>query len=308
MSKIKTESKTENSKDMKPELKKIRLSEVVFNEDIYPRKEHDPSLVQCYADCMDSIQARGNYMSVAKDNTLLDGRHRHMAYRENKLDDDVLITVLEYPVESNKDKFELAVELNSSHGKQLSQEDKKKSVITLFTEHGVPPSKAAKIVSVRKKTALKWTESLRKAQDQLINEKIFDLHLSCHTDKEISGIVKLAEQTVRDRIHKEKETKESSVGTRKWKLSNFQDYEDKDGLRPIYNVWTFGKKTNGVSHFGNSEQRIVDNLIYLYTEPFDIVLDPFAGGGATIDACKKRLRRYWTSDRSPIIARANVNT
>ena len=303
MSKINTESKNESSKDMIPEPKQIRLSEIVFNEDIYPRKEHDPSLVQCYADCLESIEARGKYMSVAKDNTLLDGRHRHMAYRENKLADDVLITVLEYPVESNKDKFELAVELNSSHGKQLSQEDKKKSVITLFTEHGVPPSRAAKIVSVRKKTALNWTESLRKEQDQLVNEKISDLHLSCHTAQEISEAVGLAEQTVRDRI--DKITTEKFHGTRKWRLSNFKDFDDQDGLRPIYNVRTFGKKTNGVSHFGNSEQRIVDNLIYLYTEPFDIVLDPFAGGGSTIDACKMRLRRYWTSDRKPIVARAN---
>jgi DNA modification methylase len=47
----------------------------------------------------------------------------------------------------------------------------------------------------------------------------------------------------------------------------------------------------------------VDNLLYLYTEPFDIVVDPFAGGGATIDICKKRLRRYWVSDRLPIVER-----
>jgi len=36
------------------------------------------------------------------------------------------------------------------------------------------------------------------------------------------------------------------------------EYAD-DFAPPIYNVWTFGKKTNEVDHFGNSEQRIVDN-------------------------------------------------
>ena len=45
---------------------------------------------------------------------------------------------------------------------------------------------------------------------------------------------------------------------------------DRDYSPPIYNVWSFAKKSNEVSHFGNSEQRIVDNLLYLYTEPFDI--------------------------------------
>ncbi len=69
---------------------------------------------------------------------------------------------------------------------------------------------------------------------------------------------------------------------------NFQEDEFQT---PIYNVWAFGKKTNEVSHFGNSEQRIVDNLLYLYTEPFDIVLDPFAGGGSTIDVFQPTAKR-----------------
>jgi len=44
----------------------------------------------------------------------------------------------------------------------------------------------------------------------------------------------------------------------------------------------------------------------MYTEPFDIVVDPFAGGGSTIDVCKKRLRRYWASDRLPIVERLDI--
>jgi DNA modification methylase len=35
------------------------------------------------------------------------------------------------------------------------------------------------------------------------------------------------------------------------------------------------------------------------------VVDPFAGGGSTIDVCKKRFRRYWVSDRLPVPERAN---
>jgi hypothetical protein len=47
----------------------------------------------------------------------------------------------------------------------------------------------------------------------------------------------------------------------------------------------------------------VDNLLYLYTKPFDIVVDPFAGSGSTVDVCKKRYRRYWVSDRVPNVSR-----
>jgi len=75
---------------------------------------------------------------------------------------------------------------------------------------------------------------------------------------------------------------------------------------PIYNIWKQQDKTDGVSHFGNSEITWLDNLLYLYTKPFDIVVDPFAGGGSTIDLCKLRLRRYLVSDRKPIDIRSDI--
>jgi DNA modification methylase len=69
---------------------------------------------------------------------------------------------------------------------------------------------------------------------------------------------------------------------------------------PIYNVWKQQNKSEASEHFGNSEVAWVDRLLYLYTQPFDIVIDPFAGGGSTLDICKKRFRRCWLSDRIPI--------
>ena len=49
--------------------------------------------------------------------------------------------------------------------------------------------------------------------------------------------------------------------------------------------------------------RWLDNLLYRYTKPFDVVVDPVAGGGSTIEICKKRLRRYWVCDRKPTVER-----
>jgi len=70
----------------------------------------------------------------------------------------------------------------------------------------------------------------------------------------------------------------------------------------LYNLWNT-KKDNSITHFGNIPQVFVENLLYYYTEPFDVVYDPFAGGGITIDACKKWMRRYYVADRKPIPAR-----
>ncbi len=38
-----------------------------------------------------------------------------------------------------------------------------------------------------------------------------------------------------------------------------------------YNIWRQQVKTTDLKHFGNSEVRWVDNLLYLYTQPFDVV-------------------------------------
>jgi hypothetical protein len=38
------------------------------------------------------------------------------------------------------------------------------------------------------------------------------------------------------------------------------------------------------------------SLLHYHTQPWDIVFDPFAGGGTTVDACKEMLRRYYCTD------------
>ena len=43
------------------------------------------------------------------------------------------------------------------------------------------------------------------------------------------------------------------------------------------NIWNFSKATNEVRHFGNIPPEIIDNLLYYFTEPHDVVFDPFGG-------------------------------
>ena len=45
-------------------------------------------------------------------------------------------------------------------------------------------------------------------------------------------------------------------------LENWPDFAP-----PIYNVWKQQDKSNKVDHFGNSEPRWLENLLYLYTDP-----------------------------------------
>ena len=115
---------------------------------------------------------------------------------------------------------------------------------------------------------------------------------SCATQEEIAEAVDVTHQTV------------ANWETDFAKNSDDEDFANsRDFDPPIYNVWKQQNKSNSVSHFGNSEPRWVENLLYLYTSPAGIVVDPFAGSGSTIDVCKKHGRRYYVSDRKPIVER-----
>lgn len=116
--------------------------------------------------------------------------------------------------------------------------------------------------------------------------------LACATQDEIAEAVGVSHGTV---VQWEEEFVKTCATQ---ELTNSRDFEV-----PLYNVWKQQTKSPGVSHPGNTEPRWLDNLLYLYTQPGDIVLDPFAGSGSTIDVCRKRGRRYFVSDRKPIVAR-----
>jgi hypothetical protein len=284
---------------MKPTIETILLSEVIFDPLIYPRAEHSPAKVQEYAENLEAIEEKENFMHVSKRLALLDGRHRHLAYQKNAGDDDPFIKVYVHDVSGELDEIETAIELNASHGQILIESDKKNCAIRLYKDGaGRDKDYIQRKLSVSLRMVNKYLTAIDDEIRKNRKDKIMKMYLACHTEAEIATEVGKDQSTVNREL---KVLCNLEPGS---KLHNTANFYDEDFQLPVYNVWAFAKKSNEVVHFGNSEQRIVDNLLYLYTEPFDIVIDPFAGGGSTIDVCKPRMRRYWVSDRKPIVERA----
>jgi N6-adenosine-specific RNA methylase IME4 len=67
------------------------------------------------------------------------------------------------------------------------------------------------------------------------------------------------------------------------------------------NHWLFQRidPRLGEKHPGQIPGQIAMNILYYYTEPGDLVVDPFAGGGSTIDACKVMERHCLAYDIKP---------
>lgn len=278
---------------MKPELTTVRFSSIIFDEGLYPRVEgHDPCVVQTYARDMEQIEAAGKYMSVNADNDLLDGRHRMLAYKkraDGRTDFDV--SVFRYDISSPLESFRLACRLQD-RGKALSNDDRVASAKRLYALGDQSQKEIADALGVSQSAVSGWLSRTLKDEKERKKNTAYALWLACHTQQEIAERINAPRQTVTEWV---KDFAELSVAD----ISAFSS----DFTPPIYNIWKQQTKSSGPDHFGNSEPRWLENLLYLYTESGAIVMDPFAGSGSTIDVCKKRKRRYFVSDRKPIIER-----
>jgi predicted DNA-binding protein YlxM (UPF0122 family) len=290
--------------EMQPKLRTVRLSKITFDPAVYPRQKHDPALAQQYSEDIEQIEATGRYIAISPEPEikLLDGWHRWTGYRKRYAGEDPEIPALEYQVTDPHDQSKLAIRLNSAHGWQLTAADKEANAKNLYA-HGSSYDEIAELLSVSKRKVTEWLKEVVRDNKEKRDRKIFEMWMGCTTMDEIAQAAGCTKETVSEvvRICQKKFSETKSDKS----VAEFDDWGAEDGLRPVYNVWRQTAKTNAVSHFGNSEPRWTERLLYMYTQSFDVVVDPFAGGGATLDVCRRRFRRCWASDRKPIVEREN---
>ena len=273
-----------------------KVSEIVFRSDLYPRIASDPLTVQKYAEDLSVLPP----IEINQHNEIIDGWHRWTAHKKAEVDTiPVIVTV----TTSDAHLLELAIERNAAFGLQLSNDDKQAMArriyhVTAESERAEKKRHLAKILSVSPSTVQTWLSRIDKDTKEARDKRIFAKWLACWTQDEIGESEGLS-QAQTNGILSEFPILEKLIKS----VQTLALYSEPDWKPPIYNVWKQQEKTTGVKHFGNSEVRWLDNLLYLYSEPFDIVVDPFAGGGSTIDVCKRRMRRHYVSDRKPIVER-----
>lgn len=281
-----------------PSAKSIDVSGVVFREDLYPRIETSATTVQKYAEDLSVLPP----IEVNQNNELIDGWHRWTAHKKAKAE---TIPIIVTKTKSEAEFLELAIERNASHGLQLSQSDKRDMARRIYgstaeKERDSCKKRLATILSVSDRTIRDWLSRMDKDAKEARDRRIFELWLACWTQQEIAEELDCSQQEVTKQIETFTTNGNSAVygKTQQAAADHATEFDP-----PIYNVWKQQEKSNGSAHFGNTEVRLLDNLLYLYTSPFDVVIDPFAGGGSTIDLCRKRFRRYFVSDRKPIVER-----
>ena len=253
---------------------KIKTNEVVFREDLYPRFEANQALIQKYAYSLEHLPP----IKLSQNMILIDGYHRwkaHQLEEEPEIEADIV------EVESEKELKKLAYMMNSNHGLQLKDNEKSSFAQEMIYE--MSAAELAQLLCVTSRRIEQWTATQRESIKDERNRKIVEHYLRAwNTSQGIAEIIGVDRKTV-----------ERIVDGQKRNISEMS----KDELK-IYNVWNTGKQDNATdSHFGSFPLVFMKNLLYYHTDPLDIVFDPFAGGGTTVDACKEMFRRYYCTDR-----------
>jgi len=262
------------------------IDSIVYRQDLYPRFKPNPAKIQEYAENIDRLPP----IEIDQHGILIDGYHRWKAHQTAGAT-EIPVTVTQ--VQSEAELERLAVERNSQHGQQLTQDEKKSYAIKWWDV--ISQDEICQSLSISPKTYSRWTAAKQEQKEEQTKQRIYDMWLRCHTQQEIADAVGEPQQTIARIIANF--TQNGQVSD----LGNFRNFTPE-----VYTIWSFGKATNEVRHPGNIPPEIIDNLLYYYTQPFDVVFDPFGGGGSTIDKCIERKRRYYVSDLTPIPARNDI--
>lgn len=253
------------------------IKDIIFREDLYPRFETKQNLIQQYAHSIDYLPP----IRISQQNILIDGWHRLKAH---ELESKQLINVEVIQVASEKELKQLAYRFNSNHGLQLSQEEKRKYAIEMIGD--LQANELSDILQVDESTISRWTKARKDQLDSERDRKIIELYLRAwNTQESIAETLGIKSK--------------STVGDVTRRVEKMQMQEIDPTFKPfIYNIWNLQKQDNAMGDsFGSLPMPFMENLLYYHTDPLDVVYDPLAGGGTTVDACKKMFRRYYCTDK-----------
>jgi hypothetical protein len=187
--------------------------------------------------------------------------------------------------------LEEAIRANAKHGKQLTSAEKRHLGPVLYermpSTNGDRVEEIAFLLAVSKARVYEWTKNKRDKENDEQAQRILDLWLRCWTEDQIGAEVGLDRSTVNKRVCKILEREK------------FTEVEPTD--LQFYDRWNITSCDSrfGAAYPGRIPGQVVENVLWYWTEPGDVVMDPFAGSGTTVDVCKRMGRRHVASDLRP---------
>jgi predicted XRE-type DNA-binding protein len=261
----------------------IAVETVRFVKELYPRLKPHDDVVERYRDALDNLPP----IVIARDGVLVDGYHRWQAHVREGAE---MIQAENLGNLTDAEIIRESIKRNATHGQQLTLADKKRmagqlwgSLAHLTTAERV--HEIRDVLAVSRDAVERWTKDERQAEKRAIQERAWDLYLNCFSQREIAESIGVSQPTVKEWLDRK---------------SADADFLSPPESRQHFDVWQFAttdRESGGQqSYFGAVPPQVMENLLWFYTDPGQIVVDLFAGSGTTVDVAKTMGRRVWAAD------------
>lgn len=263
------------------EPKPIPVADVRYVKELYPRLTPSDEVIARYEETLDDLPP----IVVARGGALVDGYHRWQAHLRQGRE---TINAINLGDITDAEIFDESITRNATHGLSLSRDDKRNLAPKLWTaRHHLPvPERVrsiAELLAVADYTVREWTQDIRAQEKADQKARAWDAWLNCETQTIIASDLGVDQKTISNWLGE---------------MGKSPEFLTPPDPHMAFDFWTYAKHEGDSTYFGKMHPGVVENLLWLYTDPGHIVFDPFAGAGTTIHVAKKMGRRVWASDRA----------
>lgn len=300
-------------------MKKIKVSDLKADKSFAIRsRKISEDAIERYTDLYRSGKERA-ILVQSETNRVIDGFHRLEVAKRLKIDK----VMVEFVDAKDNDLRALAYKHNRAHGVPISREERDRLIVTLYLKDGKTETQIAEIVGLSQQAISqiitntksgKGDKSATKADKRRKLTEKDRIAISRHLlggegQKEVAerfgvsqAVISKVWSEVRDGVHKlYKENKLLKIEVSKKTGFTLEEvdkilrgYGDPLNFEPMTTTWwpAFGLDNRfGKKQASNLPAGLVKNIFALYTKPGEIILDPAAGGGVTLDVASDMVNR-----------------
>ena len=307
------------------EMKYIALDKVVWDPKVYPRRKWTTSTIERYADALLAGDTFPPIAIEKGTNILLDGKHRLDSRKlavemlEKPVETDVTVKDLQqinieyHVIPEGMSKRYYAATLSARHGDRLKNSDVEELAKAEFeADPSIDPREWGKLLGVSKTTIYRYVAHIVNRYKTERETWMVRLSRLGWTQKEIAKLFDVSQQAVSEITNNSQLGKIGNLLGETWNDESIADLSsqlsiplvdtwsaaldgnnDQERMKLLgikvqpYDVWNFSgcHDLMGDQHPGRIPGQLVAHVLYFYTKQGDLVVDPMAGSGTTLDAC-----------------------
>lgn len=294
----------------KPMTELLPIEQIVWDPKIYPRAKWNTSTIERYADALAAGEEFPALVLEQGTNRLLDGKHRLEAYKKAGAE-KVLVQWHVVPEGMTAKRY--AAKLSARHGDRMSNADLK--ALALEECEADPKNFDVKAfikeMGVGESTVYDWVGHILSREKEQRQWSAVRLSMLGWTNEEVGARLGVSEGTIRgdrknsesgvstihelhkDRVERHEIARRFNLPPTLVEAITLDGKDDAERVKKLgikvqpYDVWQFAgcHDLMGDAHPGRIPGELVCHVLYFFTKPGDLVVDPMAGSGTTLDAC-----------------------